>query len=103
MLEGLITTNEGEAMGRDKGACHGCFYFRPFTSFSDGAKGCHYILVTGEPRGCPVDQCDKWTEKPIEKPDRFDRKDIPDFDFLDAIAAGRKERAIFERGRKYKP
>lgn len=75
---------EGEAMERDKGACHGCFYFRPFTSFSDGAKGCHYILVTGEPRECPVNHCDKWTEKPIEteKLNQFERRDIPDFDFF---------------------
>lgn len=28
-----------------------------------GRKLCGYILITGEPRGCPVSECDKFKSK----------------------------------------
>ena len=30
-------------------------------------KHCGYILITGEPRGCPVDKCDKFRKRNGER------------------------------------
>ena len=30
-------------------------------------KHCGYILITGEPRGCPVDRCDKFRKRNGER------------------------------------
>ena len=34
-------------------------YHRSLSDCSKGVPGCHYCLDTGNPRGCPIDKCDK--------------------------------------------
>lgn len=38
--------------------CVGCAYYRPLYDNS-GESYCNYILDTGEPRGCPAENCKK--------------------------------------------
>lgn len=41
-------------------SCKGCRYYRPLAEYSRCAKWvCHYILDTGEPRGCSAENCTK--------------------------------------------
>ena len=40
-------------------SCEGCIYHRSLSDCSKGVPGCHYCLDTGNPRGCPIDKCDK--------------------------------------------
>ena len=42
--------------------CKGCYY--SFIDLSTNPPGyyCEYILKTGVPRGCPVEDCDKWVD-----------------------------------------
>lgn len=37
--------------------CVGCAYYRPL--YDNGESYCNYILDTGEPRGCPAENCKK--------------------------------------------
>lgn len=39
-----------------------CYYAMQDERGTD-RKHCGYILITGEPRGCPVDKCDKFRSK----------------------------------------
>lgn len=39
-----------------------CYYAMQDECGTD-RKHCGYILITGEPRGCPVDRCDKFKPK----------------------------------------
>ena len=39
-----------------------CYYAMQDECGTD-RKHCGYILITGEPRGCPVDKCDKFRSK----------------------------------------
>ena len=40
--------------------CKGCVYYRPLSESNNRGKPyCNYILDTGEPRGCPTENCDK--------------------------------------------
>ena len=41
-----------------KNSCAGCFYWRDIGRCNH-QKCCHYMLMTGELRGCSVDNCDK--------------------------------------------
>lgn len=41
-----------------KNSCTGCFYWRDIGRCNH-QKCCHYMLMTGEPRGCKVEDCDK--------------------------------------------
>lgn len=49
--------------------CKGCKYLR--SAANAGGEGgeqiCHYLIDTDEQRGCPADQCDKYTPKPIRR------------------------------------
>lgn len=38
--------------------CVGCAYYRPLCG-NRGESYCNYILDTGEPRGCPAENCKK--------------------------------------------
>ena len=38
--------------------CKNCVFFRPLSGVANGAKGCHYMLDTGEPRRCSAEKCD---------------------------------------------
>ena len=38
--------------------CAGCAYYRPLYD-NGGESYCNYILDTGEPRGCPAENCKK--------------------------------------------
>lgn len=44
-------------------SCKGCIHLKPLTSNVNNGLYCHYILDTGEPRGCPVENCTKYTDK----------------------------------------
>ena len=40
--------------------CVGCAYYRPLSESNNRGKPyCNYILDTGEPRGCPAENCEK--------------------------------------------
>lgn len=39
--------------------CAGCAHYRSSTGSRGGEEICHYILDTGEPRGCPPERCNK--------------------------------------------
>jgi hypothetical protein len=41
-------------------SCKGCGHYRTYSgNYTKGERGCHYLLDTGEPRGCPVENCTK--------------------------------------------
>lgn len=41
----------------ERKSCKDCVYFR---SYGNGApKFCHYMIDTGQRRGCPASKCDK--------------------------------------------
>lgn len=43
-------------------SCVGCGHRRPISDrHKKSYKICHYILDTGEPRGCPVEKCKHYT------------------------------------------
>ena len=42
-----------------KKRCEGCYYSKSADGTSNGAKFCHYMLETGEPKGCRAEVCDK--------------------------------------------
>ncbi len=45
--------------------CKGCVYWRSISSSSSTYQVCHYLLDTGNPRGCePGERCIKRREKP---------------------------------------
>ena len=37
--------------------CRGCIFYRPLSAGHEMA--CHYMLMTGEKRGCPAENCTK--------------------------------------------
>jgi hypothetical protein len=41
--------------------CKGCGHRRPIFNQYPNLLGCNYILDTGHPRGCPVDECPHYT------------------------------------------
>ncbi len=43
--------------------CKGCVHYRAFGS-DHHEKCCHYIIDTGEPRGCPAKKCTHYTKDP---------------------------------------
>ena len=49
-------------------SCDDCFYLRRIVHGFDFFC-CHYILLTGEPRGCPAEHCTRHrhTDVPREK------------------------------------
>lgn len=49
--------------------CKGCIYWRSASDTNGKViKLCHYLLDTGERRGCPADKCTRKVEK--AKPER---------------------------------
>ena len=41
-------------------SCKGCGHYRTFSgNYTKGERGCHYLLDTGEPRGCSAENCTK--------------------------------------------
>lgn len=43
--------------------CKGCVHYRVFGG-DRHEKCCHYIIDTGEPRGCPAKKCTRYTKNP---------------------------------------
>lgn len=43
-----------------------CFYRR--TNCSGDASSCNYMLLTGEPRGCPADACTQYKPRGKREP-----------------------------------
>lgn len=40
--------------------CKGCYYYRALSHTKTSKDwACHYLLITGEPRGCDPAECDK--------------------------------------------
>ena len=44
-------------------SCKGCRHYRNLFRNSSAIKACHYILDTGNRRGCPVDNCNKYLKR----------------------------------------
>lgn len=42
-----------------RASCLGCAHYRPLNEVRSGSRACHYILDTGESRGCPPENCTK--------------------------------------------
>lgn len=40
-------------------SCKGCGHYRTIGGNNSGERGCHYLLDTGEPRGCSAENCTK--------------------------------------------
>ena len=58
MREMIYTVRTSLAGKNKRTSCKGSLYRRPIGSNLHYTI-CHYLLDTGRPRGCPVDQCDK--------------------------------------------
>lgn len=43
--------------------CEGCGHRRPLSCVDNGYLICHYILDTGQPRECTVEECIHYTTK----------------------------------------
>jgi len=49
--------------------CKGCVYLKPLGGMGrTNEQGCHYCYITGNPRGCPADQCDKYEGRRKDDP-----------------------------------
>ncbi len=46
--------------------CKGCVHHRALGS-DRHEKCCHYIIDTGEPRGCPAKKCTRYTKNPSNR------------------------------------
>lgn len=79
--------------------CAGCAHYRSETGSRGGKEICHYILDTGEPRGCPPEECDKRITQLPKKPSFEMPFDHDGYEQRRAKRCGDKERAIFERER----
>lgn len=79
--------------------CEGCAHYRSETGSRGGKEICHYILDTGEPRGCPPEQCDKRVTQLQQKTGIEMPFDYEAYELRRAMRCGDKERAIFARGR----
>jgi hypothetical protein len=77
--------------------CAGCAHYRSETGSRGGKEICHYILDTGEPRGCPPEECDKRTTQLPQKPSFEMPFDHDGYELRRAMRFGDKERAIFAR------
>lgn len=52
--------------------CIGCGHRRPVAgNWKDSYHICHYILDTGMPRGCPVEECNHYTTEECHIIDDF--------------------------------
>lgn len=51
-----------------------CYYAMQDECGTD-RKHCGYILITGEPRGCPVDRCDKFRKRNGEREKQSDSRE----------------------------
>lgn len=59
--------------------CKGCVYYRSLSENSPNLQPyCNYLLDTGEPRGCPAENCDKklTKEEAIKKLTQDDKQEI---------------------------
>lgn len=59
--------------------CKGCIYYRPLAHI-DADRVCHFMLDTGEKRGCPAAECTRYRK---EKEDGLRTKSSP------SLAGGR--------------
>ncbi|MEG1942216.1 MAG: hypothetical protein RRY54_06410 [Angelakisella sp.] len=48
----------------ERASCTECVHRRGITSMEPNYTVCHYLLDTGEPRGCPPECCTHWQSKP---------------------------------------
>ena len=49
--------------------CKGCVYLKPLGGMGrTNEQGCHYCYITGNPSGCPADQCDKYEGRRKDDP-----------------------------------
>lgn len=56
-------------------SCLGCVHYRKFsTVVTGGVRGCHYMLDTGEPRGCSPENCTKKEAAYERQPPKNERK-----------------------------
>lgn len=82
--------------------CKGCAHYRSETGSRGGEEICHYILDTGEPRGCLPERCDKRATQLPKKPS-FERPfDYKAYEIRRARLCGAKERAIFACRKEHK-
>ena len=58
MKEMIYTVHVALAGKNARSSCKGCLYRRPIGS-NHRYTICHYMIDTGEMRGCPADTCDK--------------------------------------------
>lgn len=79
--------------------CAGCAHYRSETGSRGGKEICHYILDTGEPRGCPPEECDKRVTQLQQKTGIEMPFNHEAYELRRAMRCGDKERAIFARGR----
>lgn len=88
------------AKRRKSKPCKGCAHYRSSTGSRGGEEICHYILDTGEPRGCPPERCDKRATQLPKKPSFEMPFDHEAYEHHRAMRCGDKERAIFAQKRR---
>ena len=62
----------------DRG-CLGCYYYKPMNRGKNAMRGCHYLLIEDEKRGCPPGKdCSRRLELDEEATTIKDRKYVND-------------------------
>ncbi|MEG1686873.1 MAG: hypothetical protein RR022_03390 [Angelakisella sp.] len=51
-------------MSKQPVGCANCLYRRPASAMRPRFTVCHYLLDTGEVRGCSPQHCTRWRERP---------------------------------------
>lgn len=82
--------------------CKGCAHNRSETGSRGGEEICHYILDTGEPRGCLPENCNKRITRLPPRPIPVSQTKVEEYYLRRAKLCGNKERAIFARGKEHK-
>ena len=82
--------------------CAGCAHYRSSTGSRGGEEIYHYILDTGEPRGCPPERCNKRETQAPHKSGLKTSFDYEAYEIRRAMQCGAKERAIFACRKEHK-
>lgn len=76
--------------------CVGCYYYRSLDGSSHGAKACHYLLETGNTRGCSPEKCVRKISK-----EEFEMRKLTETDKRNIVAARQAGTKVIKLAKQY--